>query len=144
MSCDIASVVIARKAEQVFDFMSDASKLDLWSFGTWKTEIDNDGIVHGKALHDGRDVCVRIVPHRETRLIDYHVGSDAGNLTPRIFARIIPGLHFSDKNDQSLLLMTAVRADTMDAERWRSLKSIHAVEVDLIKSLIETGYDHRT
>lgn len=49
------------------------------------------------------------------------------------------------KTDQnsSMLLMIALRASDMDEVRWQRLKDTHAVEVGLIKSLIETGYDHR-
>jgi hypothetical protein len=41
-------------------------------------------------------------------------------------------------------MMMALRADGMDDDRWEGLKASHAFEVRVIKSLIETGYDHRT
>jgi len=39
--------------------------------------------------------------------------------------------------------MFAIRTPDMSNERWQSLINVHAVEIDLIRSLIETGYDHR-
>jgi hypothetical protein len=39
--------------------------------------------------------------------------------------------------------MTGLRTRDMDDLRWNSLIAAHVVELDLIKSAIETGYDHR-
>ena len=53
MSTDTASVTIDRSAAAVFKFMSDPNKMDLWSFGTWRISVDDDGRVHGRSILDG-------------------------------------------------------------------------------------------
>ena len=143
MTCDTASVLINKPAEDVFAFMADPQKLDLWSFGTWKTTIDSDGLVHGHSMFDGSSVFVRVEAHKSQLLIDYHVGNAADSLVARIFARVTAGHCFSHTDETCLLTLTAIRGDTMNEARWSSLKSNHAVEVNLVKSLIESGHDHR-
>lgn len=143
MTSDIASAVINCAADDVFDFMADASKLDLWSFGTWRIELIDPGLVQGKAMHDGSAIYVRVLPHHKQRLIDYQVGHNLQSMTSRIFARVVSGVEFGAGDQSSMLLMVALRGADMDDARWCGLTETHAVEVRLIKSLIETGYDHR-
>ncbi len=143
MTSDVASIVIDRPADEVFRFMADAGKLDLWSFGTWRIKILEENLVQGKTMHTGSLIYVRVVPHPDQRLIDYQVGSTVDSMTSRIFTRIVPGTEFGADQNSSMLLMIALRASDMDEVRWQGLKDTHAVEVGLIKSLIETGYDHR-
>lgn len=143
MQTDCASTSIKRPACDVFRFLADPANMDLWSFGTWKTVISDDGLIKGQALQDGSSVYVRIESHANQLLIDYHVGSDASQLQPRIFARVIPGNVVDLQDDESILTMLAIRTPDMSNERWQSLINAHAVEIELIRSLIETGYDHR-
>jgi len=143
MQTDCASTSIKRPAEEVFKFLTDPANMDLWSFGTWKTVIYDDGLIKGQALQDGSLVYVRIVSHADQLLIDYHVGSDASRLQPRIFVRVIAGSVVDLQDDESVLTMLAIRTPDMSSERWQSLINAHAVEIELIRSLIETGYDHR-
>ena len=143
MTSDVASIVIDRPADEVFRFMADAGKLDLWSFGTWRIKILEENLVQGKTMYTGSLIYVRVVPHPDQRLIDYQVGSTVDSMTSRIFTRIVPGTEFGADQNSSMLLMIALRASDMDEVRWQGLKDTHAVEVGLIKSLIETGYDHR-
>ena len=144
---DTASVIIAKPADEVFAFMSSADKLDLWSFGTWQIRIHENGLVQGKTLQDGSTVWVKIESHSDQRLIDYHVGTSKHELTPRIFCRVLPGTSFNaDFNadsDHCMLLMTALRTPDMSDERWSNLSALHCVETGIIKSLIESGHDHR-
>jgi len=144
MSCDTSCVRIAQSAEIVFDFMSDPQRLDLWSFGTWKIETIKDDLILGQSIFSGSPIYVRIQPHRSQRLIDYHIGQTRDALVARIFARVIPGADFGADHQTSMLLLTAIRGDDMNDERWDGLKTSHAFEVGLIKSLIESGYDHRS
>lgn len=144
MSCDTASIRINQTADSVFDFMSDPQQLDLWSFGTWNVEIIGDDLVLGKSLFNGNLIYVRIQPHKSQGLIDYHIGQSVDTLVARIFARVIPGVNFGADQSTSMLLLTAIRSDDMNDERWQGLKTNHACEVGLIKSLIESGYDHRS
>ncbi|OED41573.1 hypothetical protein AB833_09400 [Chromatiales bacterium (ex Bugula neritina AB1)] len=143
MTSDVASSVIDRPATEVFDFMADAGKLDLWSFGTWRIKLLEEGLVHGRTLHNGSSVYVRVLPHPEQQLIDYQVGNTVESMTSRIFARITDGREFGADSNSCLLMIISLRTTTMDDARWQALKDTHAVEVGLIKSLIECGYDHR-
>jgi hypothetical protein len=143
MTTDCASVVIKRPADEVFEFMASADNMNLWSFGTWKTSIADDGLITGRAMQDGRTAYVRISASREQRLIDYYVGASPDQLSPRIFARVVAGEVADLGDDNCVLMMIALRSAGMDDERWRGLVNTHAVEVDLIRSLIESGHDHR-
>ena len=144
MSCDTASIRIKQTADVVFDFMSDPQRLDLWSFGTWNIEMINDDLILGKSIFNGSVIYVRVQPHKAQKSIDYHIGQTADTLVARIFARVIPGVDFGADEQTSMLLLTAIRSDDMHDERWDALKTSHAFEVGLIKSLIESGYDHRS
>ena len=143
MSCDTALVRIDRREADVLAFMSDPEQMSLWSFGTWRTRIDPDGLVRGTSIKDGAPICVRIQPHPAQMLIDYHVGPAPETLSPRIFARVTPASVFADGGGCGLSL-TVLRTAGMDDARWASLKATHVVELDIIKSALETGYDHRT
>ena len=144
MSCDTASIRIKQTADVVFDFMADPQRLDLWSFGTWTIEMINDDLILGKSIFNGSLIYVRVQPHKAQKSIDYHIGQTVDSLVARIFARVIPGVDFGADEQTSLLLLTAIRSDDMNDERWDALKTSHAFEVGLVKSLIESGYDHRT
>lgn len=143
MIADTASVLIAAPAAEVFDFMADPSRLDLWSFGTWSIEISDDGLVQGRSLQTGDRIWLRVDADPSTLLIDYRLGSAPDNLAPRIFARIVPGQVTGHEDSHSTLTLTALRTAEMDDERWGKMVRAHAFEVDVIKSLIETGHDHR-
>lgn len=144
MITDIASVHIACSVETVFAFMSDPTRMDQWSFGTWRIKVAPDGLVHGTSIMDGAPICVRIKANPAQGLIDYLIGPSAEALVPRIYVRIVPSSSAGGAADQSILMMVAMRGDTMTDARWRGLKNAHAFEVGLIKSALETGYDHRT
>ena len=143
MSCDTAFIRIDRAAGEVFAFMADPEKMSLWSFGTWRTNIDETGLVRGTSIKDGAEIFVRIDPYPAGLLIDYHIGSSPDALSPRVFVRVTPGEVFGDDKGAGLS-MTVFRTSGMDDTRWTSLKASHLVELDLIKSALETGYDHRT
>lgn len=143
MAADTASVLIAAPTPTVFEFMSDPSRLDLWSFGTWKIEVQPDGLVCGQSLQTGDQIWVRIVADTETGLIDYCLGGSPDALAPRIFARIVSGDVTDHGSGYSTLTLTAVRTADMDDARWDRMVRAHAFEVDVVKALIETGHDHR-
>lgn len=143
MSCDTAFVRVRRPADEVYAFMADPEKLSLWSFGTWRTEIDDAGLVRGTSIKDGAVIYVRIEAHPAQRLIDYHVGAAPGSLSPRIFGRVTSEDVFGDGLGAGLAL-TVLRTAEMDDARWDSLAATHRVELDIVKSALETGHDHRT
>lgn len=143
MTVDTVAADIEAPAEDVFAFMSDPEKLTLWSFGTWETVIHADGLIEGRALQSGAPIWLRIEANAPLRLIDYHLGAAPDRLAPRIFTRVTPGEALGLDPGCCRLLMTGLRAADMDDERWARLRRAHAFEVDVIKSLIETGHDHR-
>ena len=123
--------------------MAEPANLSLWSFGTWRTEIDDTGLVRGTSIRDGTVTYVRIKAHPEQRLIDYHVGTEPGTLSPRVFGRVTSEEVFGDGLGAGLVL-AAFRTAEMDDARWNSLAAIHRVELDIVRSALETGHDHRT
>ena len=143
MNTDTASVTIERSAEAVIKFMSDPEKMDLWSFGTWRISVDDNGLVHGRSIFDGSTACVRIEPNAQNRLIDYWVGANSENLAPRIFVRITPGEVTGSSTLNCILSMVSFRTEAMSDDRWHRLVTAHALEVQLIKSVLENEFDHR-
>ena len=143
MNTDTASITIERSAEAVFEFMSNSNKMDLWSFGTWRINVDSDGLVHGRSIFDGSTACVRIESNAQIRLIDYWVGTNSENLAPRIFVRITPGNVTGSSALNCILSMVSFRTEGMSDDRWHRLVTAHAFEVQLIKSLLENDFDHR-
>ncbi len=140
---DTVSVVIDARAKEVFDFMADAGKLTLWSFGTWKIAHRDDGLIEGRALANDAAILLRIDPDPARLLIDYHLGDTPDDMQPRIYARIVPGAVSGQPDDAAVLILTALRDGAMDDARWARMCRAHAFELDTIKALIESGYDHR-
>ena len=141
MNCDTAFIRINRSTDEVFSFMSDPARMSLWSFGTWRTEIDATGLIYGTSIKDGAAIYVRIEAHEDQKLIDYHVGHTPETLSPRIYVRIVSAEVFGD-DEGTGLAMTVLRAAGMTDARWVSLQATHRVELDIIKSALETGFDH--
>ena len=132
-----ASIVIARDAGTVFRFMSDPAKLNRWSFGTWQTEIAEDGLVLGTSIFDGARTYVRIDADAARLSIDYHLGQTPGALIPRINVRVVPGPNLGSEATACALTFLAWRALPMSDERWHRLATSHEFEAVLIKSLLE-------
>lgn len=135
----ITSVMVMSSAAGVFACMSDIRNLHRWSFGTWKTEILPDDLVLGTSLFDGGLNYVRIDKDEARLIIDYHLGSNAAKLVPRIQLRVVPGGHVGLGDDQCVLTFIAWRSEAMDDDRWRRLIASHEMEAVLVKSLIESG-----
>ena len=143
MTADTASIRIDAPAQIIYNYISDPNKMDRWSFGTWHTTVHPDGLVEGRALGTGAEILVRIDADPDRLLIDYHIGQTTDALSPRIFARVIPGNVTGHAPDTATLTLTALRSETMDDQRWQSLCRAHAAELDLIKGQIETDWDPR-
>ena len=137
----ITSIVVARSADQVFAVMADPAKLNRWSFGTWETQIAEDGLVTGTSIFDGGRILVRIDADAARLSIDYKLGSDRNALVPRIQVRVVPGVHVGLDAGQCVLTFIAWRAAAMDEDRWRRLTASHEFEVVLLKNLIENETD---
>jgi hypothetical protein len=135
----IASILVNSKASDVFARLGDAGNLHRWSFGTWKIEMRDDGLIHGTSLFDGAGILVRIDRDAVRLIIDYHLGPDPQKLVPRIQLRMVPGSHVGLGDEQSVLTFIAWRSEAMDDDRWRRLTAAHEMEAVLVKSLIESG-----
>lgn len=135
----ITSAVVKADAASVFARMADTKNLHRWSFGTWKTEIAEDGLVRGTSLFDGAGIHVRIDADEKRGIIDFHLGVDPQKLVPRIQLRAVPGEFVGLDSGQSVLTFIAWRAQAMDDDRWRRLTASHEMEVMLIKAMIESG-----
>jgi len=143
VTSDTAHIRIRCSADMLFEFMADPARLDLWSFGTWQTDIAADGLVRGTSLFNGGEIYLRIAADQKTGLVDYLLGKQPGQLARRIYARILPASDSGGPADAADLLLTALRTEDMDDRRWEDLKAAHAAEIRLIKALIESGHDHR-
>ena len=143
-AADIKTAVIGKPAGEVFAFMADPHRLDLWSFGTWRVEVADDGLVKGTAIYDGSHTYVRIDAQPDRLLVDYAVGSAPDALSPRIYARVTPGDILGIDPGHAMLSIVALRTAGMDNERWQGLTNAHAFEAGLIKAILESGFDHRT
>ena len=134
-----SSIVIAREAAIVFQLMSDPSQLNRWSFGTWQTEILDDGLIQGTSIFDGARILVRIDADPARLSIDYHLGQTAEALVPRINVRIVPGPNLGLEAASSVLTFLAWRSAAMSDERWHRLTISHEFEAVLIKNLLENN-----
>jgi hypothetical protein len=131
------AITIDAPASAVFAFMADPAKLDRWSFGTWRTERREDGLIRGEAIFDGAVTFVRIDADPARLLVDYHLGAGPDDLMPRISVRVVPGAHLGLNAEQSVLTFLAWRPVAMPDSRWRRLKASHEFEAVLLKALIE-------
>ena len=134
----ITSIVVERPARQVFAFMADPAKLHRWSFGTWETEIADDGLVTGTSIFDGARILVRIDADRGATVDRLQARQRSGKRWCRASrcgscrARISGSMP-----EHCVLTFIAWRAAAMDDDRWRRLTASHEFEVVLLKNLIE-------
>jgi hypothetical protein len=135
----VASTEVKRPAAEVFAIMANARKLHRWSFGTWETEIAEDGIVTGTSIFDGAKILVRIDADPARWSVDYWLGPERDKLAPRITVRVVPGERLGLGADACVLTFIAWRAAAMDDDRWRRLTASHEFEAVLLKNLIENG-----
>lgn len=131
------SARIAVGADAAFAFLCDGAALGRWALGCWDTEFREDGLLRGASLFDGSQTWVRLSPDNERLLVDYHLGAGPDDLRPRISARVVPGEVLGDDPGHCVATLTAWRPEAMDDERWGRLKASHAVEILLIKALLE-------
>jgi hypothetical protein len=134
-----ASVLIACPAGAVFALMRDPARLNRWSFGTWETRVEPDGLVEGTSIFDGARTFLRIDADPERLTVDYHLGPSPRELVPRITARIVPGEHLGRDAACAILTLLAWRTAAMTDDRWHRLKVSHEFETVLIKNLLEHG-----
>ena len=129
---DISSIVIDCDIDTIYHFMSTIEKINLWSMGIEWDMNTKDNIVKGVSNYDQSVSYLKIVKNNNIKKIDYWIGKEIQNLTPRIYARITP----TDDKNKNTLMVVAFRTDDMDNERWNQLKELHHLELNKIKELL--------
>lgn len=133
----ITSIVVSKPAEAVHAYMADPHLMHRWSFGTWETEVADDGLVLGTSLFDGGKGYVHIDADKARLSVDYHIGATPQALVPRILVKVIPGASVGLDAGRCVLTFVAWRTESMDDDRWRRLTAAHELEVVLIKAQLE-------
>lgn len=139
---DLAHCVTAQcevAAEVALDFLADGIAVGRWALGCFNTLANGNGVVRGVSLFDGQPLLAKPIADRMRMLVEYHVGSDAATLVPRIIAKVVPGPIVGRRADQCLVSLLAWRDASMSDERWARLKATHEAEIWLVKSLLERG-----
>ena len=129
---DISSIVIDCDIDTIYHFMSTIEKINLWSMGIEWDMNTKYNIVKGVSNYDQSVSYLKIVKNNNIKKIDYWIGKEIDNLSPRIYARITP----TNDKDKNTLMMVAFRTDDMDNERWKQLKELHQLELNKIKELL--------
>ena len=129
---DVVSINITGDIDELYDFMQDRSKINLWSLGI-KWINNGREIIKGISNYDDSISYLKITNKKDIKQITYWIGTDINNLVPRIYVYIIK----TDKNYINKLSMVSYRTQDMDNERWETLKKNHMNEVKIIKKLIE-------
>ena len=129
---DVVSINITGDIDEIYDFMQDMSKINLWSLGI-KWNNNNHEIIEGISNYDNSISYLKITTKENIKQITYWIGKDKNNLVPRIYVYIIK----TDKNYINKLSMVSYRTQDMDNERWEKLKKDHINEVKIIKKLFE-------
>ena len=130
---DVASINIIGDIDEIFDFMQDMSKINLWSLGIEWNTTSNHEIIEGISKYDNSISYLKITTKENIKQITYWIGNNINNLIPRIYVYIIK----TDKYYSNKLSMVSYRTQDMDNERWETLKKNHMNEVKIIKKLIE-------
>lgn len=126
-------------AEVALDFLADGIAVGRWALGCFNTLANGNGVFRGVSLFDGQPLLAKPIADRMRMLVEYHVGSDAATLVPRIIAKVVPGPIVGRRADQCLVSLLAWRDASMSDERWARLKATHEAEIWLVKSLLERG-----
>ena len=129
---DVVSINIIGDIDELFDFMQDMNKINLWSLGI-KWINNGHEITKGISNYDDSISYLKITNKKDIKQITYWIGNDINNLVQRIYVYIIK----TDKNYINKLSMVSYRTQDMDNERWENLKESHKKEVIIIKKLFE-------
>ena len=106
-------------------------KVGRWALGAFNTRKVRRNLFRGTSLFDGRELLVKPVGDRRRLTVDYHVGSDAATLSPRIMARVN-----ARGRSSCIVSLIAWRDASMSEARWQRLVACHEVEIRLIQALV--------
>lgn len=127
----ITSLVCDVEPDRALRFLADGRQLGRWALGSMNTVRVGTGLYKGVSLFDGSVSYVRPVLDQGLGQVDYWVGSEARQLSPRIAARVLP--HQSG----CVVSLAAWRSQTMSDARWARLIACHEAEIHLVQSLLE-------
>ena len=131
---DVVSINIYSDIDEIYNFMLDIHKINLWSLGI-KWDDNNHEIIKGKSNYDNSIVYLKITTNKKIKQIKYWIGYDINNLNPRIYVYVIK----TDTCNINKLSMVSYRTHDMNNERWENLIESHSKEVKIIKNLIENN-----
>ena len=86
---DVASINIIGDPDEIFDFMQDMSKINLWSLGIEWNTTSNHEIIEGISNYDNSISYLKITTKDDIKQIKYWIGNNINNLVPRIYVYII-------------------------------------------------------
>jgi hypothetical protein len=130
-SAHITSLPCAVEPARALRFLADGRQLGRWALGCMNTVRVATGLYKGISLFDGSVGYVRPVLDQRLAQVDYWVGGDAHQLSPRITARVLP------HRAGCLVSLAAWRSETMSDARWARLIACHEAEIHLVQALLE-------
>jgi hypothetical protein len=138
--CHSASVEVNVPAEDAFAYMSDGIRQGEWTLGSWNRRALGDNLFVGTSLFDGRETYVRIEPHPDLLLVNYHVGPAPDGLRPINSARIVPGPSLGRRAGTCVVTLQRWRAADETEEQWVQRGQAFNTEVFMIKGRLELGF----
>lgn len=130
----ITSLVCAVDPARALRFLADGRQLGRWALGCMNTVRVATGLYKGVSLFDGSVSYVRPVLDQDRGQVDYWVGSDARELSPRITA------HVQARQAGCLVSLAAWRSEAMSNARWARLIACHEAEIHLVQALLEQNH----
>ena len=122
---------------QALALLGRAEGMARWCLGLWHTREVAPGLLAGNSLFGGGNGLARVQVDTARGVVDYAVGSDAGDLQPRIQARVQPGPELGYDAGTCVVTLSAWRTAAMDDARWQRLKATHDVEIEIIRGELE-------
>jgi len=118
--------------------LSRAEGMGRWCLGLWHTREVSPGLFSGQSLFDGGTGWVRVTVDAAAGRVHYAVGATPDRLVPRIEASVVAGECLGHAEGSCVIAMIAWRTADMDDARWQRLMAAHEVELDLIRTQLET------
>ena len=126
-------------ARRAYAFLADGIAVGRWALGSFDARRVGRNLFRGRSLFDGGEVLYRPVGDAARLIVDYHVGTEARALSPRVMARVVPGEATGRGRDACLVTLVAWRDAAMTDARWERLVACHEVEIRLIQAQLGPG-----
>lgn len=119
--------------------LSQAAGLARWNLGLWHTQEVAPGLLAGRSLFGGAAGQVQVQVDAQRGTVGYAVGATPAARQLRIEARVQPAVELGYAPGLCLVSLLAWRPADMDDGRWQRLQAAHAVEIELIRSCLESA-----